>query len=129
MPSKQPLRFYPIHCAEIVLWKDVRHKHKDVHVRVYVWRTLGEMREINGMRRTEKVYALCWQQTHKVFAELHFAATALQSDLIAHEQIHAMEHLSRLLDLDMEDHEDEEIKCEIGGLLNYLVTDELAKVV
>ena len=115
----------PLYAAEIDFLLFENEK-RPVRFQLFIWRNLQELRLANGFKAREKVYALCLQSTSPVFAALHYAATSLQADLIAHEILHAADQLERNLGLEHDEH-DEETRAEITGLMSHLVMGELEK--
>lgn len=116
----------PLHQASIeFLWFD--DETPPARFPLYIWPTLGALREANGLGARSNIYGLCWQGQGQTFAAIHLAATKLQPDVVAHECEHAANQLRRTLRLD-DDEADEEANAEIAGLLNHLVIKEIAKL-
>ena len=90
----------------------------DLIVQVFVWRTLREMREQNGMKARANCYALCWPtdaaKSGGVIAQMHFAQTMLDLCLVAHECQHALEHICRTMGIESDEH-DEEVRAILAG--------------
>jgi hypothetical protein len=86
-------------------------------INVHLWRNLTEMREQNDMGKRARCWALCYELTPPesgVIAIMHFARTNLCLELVAHECSHALDHISRTIGLELDEH-DEEARATMAG--------------
>lgn len=75
-------------------------------------------------------WAWCVESSRpEVIADLHFTATRIGQDLVAHEALHATIIFAKRYELDFfDDVEDEEMLCDIAGTIAYLVGQEVVNL-